>query len=74
MAQLHFYLPAELVEKVRERARTYGLSVSRYIAEIVKRELVDDWPDGFFEETAGGWKGEPLERPSQGKHESREEL
>ncbi len=25
------------------------------------------WPAGFFEEVIGGWVGEPLERPDQGK-------
>jgi len=32
------------------------------------------WPPGFFEETAGAWQGEPLERPDQGEFEVREEL
>ena len=32
------------------------------------------WPPGFFEETFGVWKGEPLERGPQGEYEIREEL
>lgn len=32
------------------------------------------WPPGFFEATAGAWKGEPLERSSQGEYEVREVL
>ena len=32
------------------------------------------WPPGFFEATAGGWQGEPLERGPQGEHEVREQL
>lgn len=32
------------------------------------------WPQGFFEETAGAWQGEPLTRPPQGEFEAREEL
>lgn len=32
------------------------------------------WPPGFFERTAGAWKGEPLVRESQGTHEERDEL
>jgi hypothetical protein len=33
---------------------------------------VDDqeWPEGFFERVVGGWQGEPLERPDQGRFES----
>ena len=30
------------------------------------------WPEGFFEQTAGAWAGEPLERPEQGVYEERE--
>lgn len=32
------------------------------------------WPAGFFEQTAGGWAGEPLVRGDQGEYEEREEL
>ena len=32
------------------------------------------WPPGFFEETFGVWKGEPLERGPQGEYETRERL
>ena len=32
------------------------------------------WPPGFFEETFGMWKGEPLERLPQGKYEERETI
>ncbi len=32
------------------------------------------WPHGFFEEVAGGWQGERLERGDQGEYESRDEL
>ena len=32
------------------------------------------WPDGFFEEVAGGWQGGQLVREDQGEYEIREEL
>jgi hypothetical protein len=32
------------------------------------------WNSGFFEEVIGGWVGEPLKRPEQGKYETRETL
>lgn len=32
------------------------------------------WPAGFFEQTAGAWRGEPLQREPQGEYEAREEL
>ena len=32
------------------------------------------WPEGFFEETAGAWTGEPLVREPQGNYETRKPL
>ena len=32
------------------------------------------WLPGFFERMTQGWQGEPLERPPQGEHETREPL
>jgi hypothetical protein len=74
MAQLHFYVPKELAEKIRQEARATGVSVSRYLANLVKREIALDWPEGFFEEVVGGWLGEPLQRPVQDDFEQREML
>ena len=74
MAQLHFYVPNELAEKVRREAQAAGMSVSRYLANLVKREIALDWPEGFFEEVVGGWLGEPLHRPVQDDFEQREML
>jgi hypothetical protein len=72
MPQLHFYLPKDLAEKVRRVAEAADMPVSRYVAELVKREIALDWPEGYFEEVIGGWVGEPPERPPQGDFEIRE--
>jgi hypothetical protein len=74
MAQLHFYIPRELEERVRERAKARGISVSRYLAQIVRRHVECGWPEDFFQDVVGGWKGRPLKRVEQGKLEVREEL
>jgi hypothetical protein len=74
MAQLHLYVPDRLAEELKHRARAEGISVSRYLALIVHRELGKAWPDGYFREVVGGWKGEPMQRPPQGEHDSRESL
>ena len=34
----------------------------------------NEWPEGFFERTAGGWRGRPLARSEQGEYDAREEL
>lgn len=74
MPQLHLYLPDHLAEQVRRNAAAAGESVSRYLAEIVKREVADGWPAGYFESVVGGWQGDPLERPPQGKPEVRDDF
>jgi hypothetical protein len=41
------------------------------LADLVTSEVAGDWPDDFFEEVVGGWKGDPLQRPKQGHLERR---
>jgi len=72
--QLHLYVPRELAAEIGRQARARGVSVSRYLADLVRREVGGGWPRGYFDEVPGGWVGEPLERPDQGAYELREEL
>jgi len=74
MPQLHFYVSKDLAEKIQQEAKTADLSVSRYLANLVKREVATDWPERFFDEVVGGWRGDPLQRPPQGEFELREPL
>ena len=74
MPQLHLYVPKQIVEEVARRASARGLSVSRYLAMLVRREVADQWPDRFFSDVVGGWQGEPLSRPPQGVLETRDEI
>jgi hypothetical protein len=74
MPQLHLYVPDDVAETAKSRAKAAGKSLSSYLADLVVREVAGDWPEGFFERVVGGWKGEPLERPEQGEFEEREPL
>lgn len=74
MAQLHLYLPDPLADEVRRRAAERGLSVSAFLSELVRNQIANEWPDGYFDAVIGGWKGEPLERPEPLKLEEREDL
>ena len=58
MPQLHFYVPEEIAAKVRERAKNNKIPVSRYLADVIKRELAEGWPKGFFDKISGKWEGE----------------
>jgi hypothetical protein len=74
MARCHFYLPDDVAAMAKSRAKAVGKSLSAYLADLVVRDADRDWPEGFFEEVVGGWKGEPLRRPRQGRAERREHL
>jgi hypothetical protein len=74
MPQLHLYVSGELAERIQQEAKAADMSVSRYLANLIKREIATDWPEGYFEEVVGGWKGKPLQRPPQGEFEHREHL
>ena len=73
MAQLHFYIPDSVAESVKVKAEHAHLSVSKYLAELVKREVADQWPENYFD-NFGQWEGEPLQRPIQEAYEQRETL
>lgn len=62
MPQLHLYVSTELSEALRRKAKAQGISVSKYLAELVKREVGLDWPE-HYEELLGGWQGELPKRP-----------
>lgn len=70
MAQLHFYLPDAAADKIKIKAAQAHLSVSKYLAELAKREIDNQWPDGYFEQI-GKWQGADLERSEQGIVEQR---
>ncbi|MBT4504525.1 MAG: ribbon-helix-helix protein, CopG family [Gemmatimonadetes bacterium] len=72
MPQLHLYVPDDLAEEIRQRAESRGVSVSRLLSDLVRREVGCGWPEGFFERVVGGWQGEAPQRPSQGAFEERE--
>jgi len=74
MPQLHLYVPKEIAAEVKRRADAQQISTSRYLADLVRREVADEWPEGFFDEVLGGWQGAPLERPSLLPLEDRDEL
>ena len=72
MAQLHCYVPEELARQAQYRATQSGLSLSRYLAELVKRDagISASWPEGYFD-IFGKWEGKPLERPRSAPLEER---
>lgn len=72
MAQLHCYVPEELAQQAQRRAEQAGLSLSRYLAELVKRDAANStgWPEGYFDLFVP-IEGAELVRPPQGECEER---
>ncbi len=71
MPQLHAYVPARLADRLRARARARGVPVSRHLADLIQRDVGSGWPEGFFAEVVGRWRGRALRRPAQGRFEKR---
>ncbi len=47
------------------------MSVSRYLAELARKDLVSDWPDGYFERLFSNDDIAPMTRASEGDFEVR---
>ncbi len=75
MAQIHCYVPDEIAKQAQRKATQSGLSLSRYLAELVKRDAGAStaWPKGYFD-IFGKWEGAPLERSAQPPREKRLKL
>jgi len=71
MPQVHCYLNETLAKRLQEKAQRQHISVSKYLAGLVEKDVGNQWPEGFFETVFGGWEGE-LVRPEQGEFEERE--
>jgi hypothetical protein len=74
MPQLHLYVPEDVAEAARARARSRGQSLSGFLAGLVQSQIAGEWPEDFFAKVVGGWKGRPLKRPMRGHFEKRERL
>lgn len=74
MPQLHLYVSDQTAAEIQRLARAAGVSVSKYLARIVSERTGQGWPTGWFDHVPGGWCGEPLESPTQGTFEARQDL
>ena len=72
MPQMHIYVSKAVADEVRRRAEIKGLTVSAFLAEVVRAEMDDSWPAGYLEEVIGSTASSPLVRPEQGDFEVRD--
>ena len=73
MPQLHCYVPDDLAKQVQKKANQAHLSASKYLAMLIKKDIGDQWPEGYFD-LYGSWEGEVIQRPDQGDLAERDVL
>ena len=76
MGQVTLYLDRETEAKVKAAAREAGVSLSRWVGEILRRRTASEWPASVAR-LAGAWKDFPTTkelRRGEGKDARREPL
>lgn len=58
MAQITLYLDKELEARVRAAAKTANMSQSRWVANIIRERLDNEWPESVMA-LAGAWANFP---------------
>ncbi|OGQ89893.1 MAG: CopG family transcriptional regulator [Deltaproteobacteria bacterium RIFOXYA12_FULL_58_15] len=76
MAQVTLYLDEATAAKMRLAAKDAGLSMSRWLGEVIERETAEHWPKAV-RELAGQWPDFPTAeelRQDEGEDLPREPL
>lgn len=63
--QLHFSVDEDTARELDLRAKQAGVSLSRYLAALVRQQLGDRWPDGYLRAVVGSCADHPLEEPEE---------
>lgn len=64
MPQLHFSVDEQTAAHLAREAEARGMSLSKYLASLVSRQLPARWPDGYLERVVGSFADEPLREPA----------
>ena len=64
MPQLHLSVDERTVKLLTQRAKDRGVSLSHYLAQLVKKEFPEPWPDGYLDSVIGCCSDGPLEEPA----------
>jgi len=76
MGQVTIYLDDEIESKMRASVKAMNLSQSKWIANLIKEKVTDEWPESV-RKLAGSWKDFPSAeeiRQTMGKNILREEF
>jgi predicted transcriptional regulator len=58
MGQVTIYLDDEIEKRMTANAKAMKLSKSKWIANVIREKLVDDWPENV-RQLAGSWEDFP---------------
>ena len=58
MAQLTLYLDDETEARLKETANSAGMSLSRWVANLIREKIASQWPVSVIE-LAGAWADLP---------------
>ncbi|MEE4362881.1 MAG: hypothetical protein V2J08_03055 [Desulfotignum sp.] len=77
MGQVTIYLDNEIENKMKHAARANHVSVSKWVADIIRKKVSTEWPQDIVD-LAGSWKNDfpelPEIRSTEGKDAEREAL
>ena len=76
MGQVTIYLEDEIEEKMRAAAEAEHISKSKWVTNLIKQKVADDWPESFVR-LSGAWQDLPEAeeiRGTQVKDSKREAL
>ncbi len=64
MPQISLYVNQEILEKIEKNAEEDNISISKWVREIIKKYLKNEYPEGFFD-LFGSAKDDTMVRPRQ---------
>jgi hypothetical protein len=73
MPQITLYVDEQTSQLMRAAARAAGVSLSRWVSELIRRHVADEWPDSVHK-LAGVWADDDAMAPAIGADVPREPL
>jgi len=65
MPQLYFSVDSETASRLTQAAANQNVSLSGYLAQLVRREVGGAWPDGYLSQVVGICGDDPLIEPGE---------
>ncbi|WP_295878434.1 hypothetical protein [uncultured Thiohalocapsa sp.] len=63
MPQLFFSVERPVADELARRAAAENLSLSQYLARLVREQIQTEWPDGYLSAVIGCCADDPLREP-----------